>query len=300
MSEQTGRDPVGGLVVAGTGAIFGAIVVLGRSVANEVPVGSLLSIRFGTAALVLAAWLIVSRRTLRPASGEWLRLIGLGAIGYAVESAFFFLALERGTAATVTLLFYTYPVWVAVVAALSGMGLPGLLLSGSLVSALAGAGIVAGTSEGLDITGIGILFSLASAVAISVYLVAFERLVRRTPALVAAMWVAAGASVAQAAYAVASGTGTLPHGWGEWGPTLGMGALTAAAFSGLLIGVQRLGALRTSIISSLEPVFAGILALVFLGEPVRGGVFLGGLLILVGAVAATVARSAREPEAGLP
>jgi drug/metabolite transporter (DMT)-like permease len=291
---------VGGLIVAGTGGIFGAIVVLGRSVANEVPVTSLLAIRFGTAALVLAVWLVLRRRTLRPASGEWLRLLGLGAIGYAVESAFFFLALERGTAATVTLLFYTYPVWVAVVAALSGMGLPGVLLSGSLVSAVGGAGIVAGTSQGLDITGTGILFSLASAVTISLYLVAYEALVRRTPALVGAMWVAAGASVAQAAYAAASGTGALPHEWGEWGPVLGMGALTAAAFAGLLVGVHRLGALRTSIISSLEPVFAGILALLFLGEPVRAGVFLGGLLILGGAVAATLARSTREPEAGLP
>jgi drug/metabolite transporter (DMT)-like permease len=300
VAARARRDVVGGLIVAATGGLFGAIVVLGRSVANEVPVASVLGIRFGTAAAVLAAWLGVSRKPLRPPRGEWLRLLGLGAIGYAVESAFFFLALERGTAATVTLLFYTYPVWVAVLAALAGMGMPGLLLGGALVAAVGGAGVVAGTTEGIDITGLGIVFSLASAVTISGYLVAYEALVRRTPALVAAMWVAAGAAAAQGTFAVASGTGAFPDAPAEWGTLLAMGVLTAAAFAGLLAGVHRLGALRTSIISSLEPVFAAILALAFLDEPLRGGVLLGGLLILGGAVAATLVRSPREPEAGLP
>jgi drug/metabolite transporter (DMT)-like permease len=294
------RDVVGGLIVAATGGLFGAVVVLGRSVAGEIPVTTLLAIRFGVAAVVLGCWLVVTGRGLRPQEGEWLALVGLGAIGYAVESALFFLALERGTAATVTLLFYTYPVWVAVLGALTGLGMPGLLLVGALVAAVTGAGIVAATGEGLDISTLGIVFSLASAVAISFYLVAYEGLVRRTPALVAAMWVALGAAAAQGAYAVVSGTGSVPADGQQWLTVVAMGVLTSAAFAGLLIGVQRLGSLRTAIVSSLEPVFAAVLALLFLGEALQGGVFVGGLLILAGATAATVARSPREPEAGLP
>jgi drug/metabolite transporter (DMT)-like permease len=294
------RDVVGGLIVAGTGGLFGAVVVLGRSVANEIPVSALLAIRFGVAAVVLACWLAVTGRGLRPPRGEWLALLGLGAIGYAGESALFFLALERGTAATVTLLFYTYPVWVVVLAAVMGMGMPGLLLGGALVTAVAGAGIVAVTGEGLDITALGIVFAMASAVTISFYLVAYESLVRKTPALVAAMWVATGAAAAQGTYAVVSGTGSLPADGREWLTLVAMGVLTSAAFVGLLVGVERLGALRTAIVSALEPVFAAALALLFLGEALRGGVLVGGLLILAGAIAATLARSPREPEAGLP
>lgn len=300
MAGKGRRDVVGGLIVAGTGGLFGAVVVLGRSVAGDVPVATLLAIRFGVAAAVLAAWLAATRRGLRPARGEWLALLGLGAIGYAGESALFFLALERGTAATVTLLFYTYPVWVAGLAAVMGMGRPGLLLGGALVAAVAGAGIVAVTGEGLDITALGIVFALASAVTISIYLVAYESLVRETPALVAATWVATGAAAAQATYALVSGTGGLPSDGLEWLTIAAMGVLTSAAFVGLLVGVERLGSLRTAIVSSLEPVFAAVLALVFLGEALRGGVFAGGLLILAGATAATMARSPREPEAGLP
>lgn len=295
-----GRDVVGGLIVGGAAGLFGAVVVLGRSLAREIPVSSLLAVRFGAAALVLVLILAVTRQGLRPASGETLRLVLLGAVGYAGESALFFLALERGTAATVTLLFYTYPVWVALLAAVLGMGRPGLLLGGALAAAVGGAGMVVAASGGLDVTTPGIVFSLASAVAIAVYLVAFEALVRATPPLVAALWVAAGASAAQALVALMGGTGQLPDEPAEWLTVLAMGVLTAGAFGGLFLGVQRLGALRTAIVSSLEPVFAAVLALLFLAEFLRPGVVVGGLLILGAAVAATLARGVRDPRTGGP
>jgi drug/metabolite transporter (DMT)-like permease len=223
----------------------------------------------------------------------------LGAVGYAVESAFFFLALGRGTAATVTLLFYTYPVWVALLTAAVGMGLPGALVGGSLLAAVAGSGLVVASSGGLDIAALGIVFALASAVTISFFLIGLETLVTRTPSLASSMWIALSASAAHATFAVVSGTGRFLHGE-ELLPVLGMGVLTSGAFLLLFLGVRRLGAVRASIISSLEPVAAAALALVFLGESVRLGVLGGGALILGGAIAATLARGVREPEDAFP
>src|SRR5688572_28015453 len=139
----------------------------------------MLSIRFGVGGLALAAAMALTRRSLRPARGEWAWLLGLGGIGYATESTFFFLALGRGSAATVTLLFYTYPVIVTLLTALLGLGVPGLLLIGSLVSAVAGAGLVVGSSGGLDISTAGIAFALASALTFSLYLIAADQVVRR-------------------------------------------------------------------------------------------------------------------------
>jgi drug/metabolite transporter (DMT)-like permease len=303
VKDSTNRrgDPLGGVIVAGGAILFGGIVVLGRFVAERgLPVSSVLSIRFGMAGLVLAAVLVLSRQSLRPAGGEWVRLVALGAVGYAVEASFFFLALGRGTAATVTLLFYTYPAWVAVLSAILGMGIPGLLLGGSLAAAVAGAGVVATSSGGLDITAAGIAFALASAVAIAIYLIAFEALARRSSVLASSMWVSLSASVALGTYAVVSGTGRLPVGGTEWLPLLAMGILTAGAFFLLFLGVRRLGAVRSSIISSLEPVFAAVLAFMFLAESLRPGVILGGALILTGAIAASLARGVREPEGAVP
>src|SRR5919108_556128 len=176
----------------------------------------------------------------RPARGEWGRVLLLGAVGYGVEAAFFFLALGRGTAATVTLLFYTYPVWVAVLSAVFGMGLPGILVGGALAAAVVGSGVVVASSGGLDITTLGILFALASAVTISFFLIGLETLVRRTSPLASSMWIALAASAGQAAFSLTTGV--------------------------------RL--------------------------PARPAVLFGGLLILGGAVAASLARGVPEPEAG--
>jgi drug/metabolite transporter (DMT)-like permease len=79
-----------------------------------------------------------------------------------------------------------------------------------------------------------------------------------------------------------------------------MGLLTAGAFAFLFLGLRRIGAVRTSIVSSLEPVAAAILALVFLGEGLRAGVLAGGLLILAGSVAASLARGVPDPERAVP
>lgn len=290
---------MGGLLTATAAVLFGAIVTIGRSLAvRAVPVSTLLSIRFGTAAAVLAVILVAARQRLRPAPGEAWRLLLLGAVGYGVEAGFFFLALTRGTAATVTLLFYTYPVWVAVLSAALGMGAPGLLVGGSLVAAVAGSGVVVASSGGLDITGAGIAFALASAGTISFFLIGLAALIRRTSSLAASMWIALSASAAHGAFTVLSGTGRLPSWPEEWVAILGMGTLTAGAFALLFLGIRRLGPVRSSVISSLEPVAAAALALVFLGEPLRLGVLAGGALILAGAVAASLARGTPEPEAG--
>jgi drug/metabolite transporter (DMT)-like permease len=298
MAVRGRRDVIGGLLTATAAVVFGTIVTIGRSEGiRDVPVSSLLALRFGTAAALLAGVLAVTRQPVRPARGEWWRLLVLGVLGYGVEAALFFMALGRGTAATVTLLFYTYPVWVAVVSAVLGLGLPGLLVGGSLAAAVIGSGVVVASSGGLDITSLGIVFALSSAFMISFFLIGLERLVRRTSPLASSMWIALAAAAALGAIAVATGA-RLPAWPDEVVPILAMGGLTAAAFSLLFLGVRRLGAVRASIISSLEPVAAAVLALVFLGEDLRPGVMLGGILIVGGAVAASLARGVPEPEAG--
>ena len=300
MSLEPRRDPLGGLFVAFAALLFGGVVVLGkRPEVEALPVPAMLSIRFAIAALALGAVVLVTRGRLRPERGEWWRLIALGAVGYAAESALFFLALGRGTAATVTLLFYTYPVIVALLSAALGFGMPGLVVGGSLVAAVCGAAIVVSTSGGLDITAAGVGFALGSALTFSVYLIAADRTVRRTAPLPSAMWVSAGAAAALAATSLVTGTARVPTGRAPL-TVAAMGLLTAGAFLLLFLGLRRVGAVRTSIIASLEPVAASVLALAFLGEQIRVGVLGGGLLILGGAIAASLARAVPDPEAAVP
>lgn len=291
------HDAVGGLLAGAAALFFGVVIILGKRVSaltDPIPVEAMLSVRFAVAAVVMAAALAATRRPLLAEPGERRGLALLSIFGYGVEATFFFLALRHGTAAAVTLLFFIYPVTVAFGAWLVGQGRPTRLTVVALLCALVGAAIVVATGSGLAIEAIGVVFAFTSAVVYSGYLVAADVVLRRTNSLTSGMWVSAGASVGLFLWAVAVGHWRVPTP-AEWGPIVGMGVATAGAFVCLMEGIRRVGALRTAIISALEPLAASVLAWIVLGERVTGGVALGGALILAGAVTASLAR--RTPTA---
>jgi drug/metabolite transporter (DMT)-like permease len=292
-SDRVRRGDLLGAALIGLASVqFGSVVVLGRIATRPggLAISALLAYRFAIAASLLAVVLIVIRQPLAAAPGEGWRLALLGIGGYAVEAALFFAALRHGTAAAVTLLFFTYPVLVSLIAFLAGKGLPGWLLGGALACAVAGAAVVVLAGGGVEIEGLGVAFALGSALTFALYLTGAEAVLRRTNSLVGAMWVSGSAALGLALFAVASGAGQWPEGWRQWGPILGMAAFTAGAFVCLFAGLRRLGAVRTSIVAATEPLMAALLAAIFLGEAVGAGTVAGGILILAAAIGASLAR----------
>jgi drug/metabolite transporter (DMT)-like permease len=290
-------DVAGGLLVALSSTLFGVVVVLGRSTAGSgLPVSALLAIRFGLCGLMLAAVLLAARRPLVAARGERVGLVAVGVAGYAVESSLFFAALRHGNAAPATLLFYTYPVFIAGASWAVGRGRPTRLTIASLVLGVAGAALVVVGGGQLSIRPLGVVFALSSALAYTGYIVAADRILRRTQPLTSSMWVSGSACAGLVTFALVAGDVRAPDGGDEWLSILGMGVATAAAFVTLFAGLRRLGAVRTAIVSSTEPLAAAVLAVVFLGESIGASVAAGGALIVGGAVIASLARSATEPE----
>ncbi len=290
-------DLTGGALAAMASVQFGAIVVLGKRVLERgMTVESMLSMRFGTAAVFLAVALVLLRRPLLAAPGERTGLAILALFGYAVEASFFFAAATRGTAAAVTLLFFTYPVFVTIGTWFLGRGAPAGPTLLALFLALAGASIVVGTGAGLAIEAVGVGFALAAAATYSAYLVGTDIVLRRTGPLTSALWVSAGASLGLLVSSAVTGRLTAPTGAADWWSILGMGLATAGAFVCLLGALQRVGAVRTSIISATEPLSAALLGFLFLEETVTWGVAIGGAMILAGAVTASLSRRVAPQE----
>ena len=302
MSQAHARyDLLGGLSAALSAILFGAIIIWGRFVLERgIPVETMLSIRFAIGALVLGAAILVTRRPMLAEPGERFRLVMLALFGYAIEASIYFTATQHGTVASVTLLFFIYPVWVMLWArALGGRSPTGLTVV-ALVCAVLGAVIVVGTGTGLSIDGVGVVLALATSLTYSGYLTGADRWIRRTNALTAAMWVSAGASAGLFVWATAVGHWELPSGAAEWGPLVGMGLASGAAFFFLMEALNRIGAVRTAIISAMEPLAAAVLGFLFLDESVTAGVAAGGLLILVGSVLASLARTPTSQEQQIP
>lgn len=299
---MTRRDEtLGGLLVGSASILFGSVVIFGRyALLEDVTVSSMLAIRFGIAALLLTAALVLTRRPLLAAAGERRGLTVLAVCGYAVEASFFFAAVKHGTAAAVTLLFFTYPVFVTLGTWALGRGAPASMTILALAFAVGGTAIVVGFGGGLAIETLGALLALGAALTYTGYLIGADVVLKRTDPMTSAMWVSGGASLGLLAYALAAGEWATPSAWSGWWPLLGMGVATSAAFVCLLAGLQRLGAVRTSIVASTEPLSTAVLAFVFLDESVALATVAGGALILTGAIIASLARGATAQEQQIP
>ncbi len=295
-------ERIGGLLAVAAALQFGAVVVLSSSIFDRgLPVWSVLAFRFGAAAVVLAAILLVLRRPMAPARGERGRIVALAAAGYAVEASFFLAALGHGTAAAVTLLFYTYPVFVAAGSwVVLRRGAPPRRTAVALAMAVAGAAIVVAVGGELVIEPIGVVLAVTSAVIITGYMLGADVVIRRTQPLTASLWVSATVSVSTFIASIATGQWEAPTGWREWAILLAMGVGTAGAFVTLLGGIRLIGAERSSIIGAMEPLAAALLAWAFLSEPIGIGVAVGGVLILAGAILASVALPSRVREPAMP
>lgn len=293
---------LGAALIALASLQFGGVVVLGAQLLRGgLGVPAMLAIRFAIAALVLAAIVTARREPMLPARGERLRLAVLGLAGYAIEATLFFAAIGHGTATAVTLLFFTYPVLVAVASMALGHGTPGRLVGGALAAAVTGAAVVVAGGGSIAIRPAGIAFALGSALMFTGYLIGVDRVMKKTRPLPASAWVAAWASAGLFLSLTFLPGRAWPAGGTEWVRVTFMGGATGGAFVCLMAGLRLLGPVRTSIIAALEPLSSAILATIVLSEPLGRWTIAGGLLILGGAIAASVAR--REPavaEAEIP
>jgi drug/metabolite transporter (DMT)-like permease len=277
------RALVGSVLGACAALSYGITVVIGRELAKaHLPPADALGLRFGIAGVVLVVLLAVRRRPVLPAPGERLRVFLFGAVGYAVESAFFYAGLARGTAAAVTLLFYSYPAVVTVADLVITRTRPARQVVFALALAAGGAGVIAAGSGNVDISGTGIAFSLAAAASFAVYLLAGDRLLHKTDSITIAAGTAVGAAASLVAYAAVAGQLDVPA--GRWDQLLVYGVATASAFAFMFAALRRLGSQRTSVLLTLEAVFAIVLAAVFLGEGLGLFQAIGGAAVLAAAV----------------
>jgi drug/metabolite transporter (DMT)-like permease len=286
------RRELSGLAFAATAAIaFGTLAIsaklaYGRG-AHPIP---LLATRFGITALILFAFRIAGRRSIRLPRRDLVVSLGLG-FGYACESLLFFLALERAPASVVALVFYSFPLWTNLMAA--AFRLERIRAPNMIALSLGSMGVALIFSiEGIPTT--ALLLALGSAVAVAVYLLAAQVALRTVRPAVAAVWTAVGATLTLSIAGLASGHG-LP---GEAIPAAGaLGVATAIAFICFYEAIGRIGSSRTSVASMLEPVATVVLAFIILNEAITGRVGMGAVLIVA---ALPVLALARGRSAGAP
>ncbi|HVF52312.1 MAG TPA: DMT family transporter [Actinomycetota bacterium] len=251
----------------------------------------LLAGRFTLAALLLFAYGVATRSELAVGRSKIVKLLLLGAFGYAVEASLFFAALERAPASIVGLIFYTYPLWTAL------LGLATRLQPWTpripIALGLATAGIV--TIFTIPTEGsAGLLLALAAAVAVALYFTAVDFTLRGIDAFAGAVWTTAGAAASLLVVAFATSQ-HLPLAAAP--EVIGLGVASAVAFVLLFKAIVVLGSTRVSIAMMVEPIATLLMAAVILDEPLSSRIAIGAALVVAALPVIAGAKTTAHPEA---
>ncbi|AXK38986.1 DMT family transporter [Crenobacter cavernae] len=278
---------MGSLLVAGSAAGFGSMALFAHyAYADGVNPGTLTFLRFLIGAGLLGIW-VLARGIALPRGRVLAAYALMGGGLYCVAAWCYFAALQYASSGGVALMLYTYPLFVAGIAAATGnerfgrrerlaMGLAAI----GLALALGGGGL--GQPLGLAL---GVLAGLLYAV----YLVAGNRLGGSCDPFAAAFVVLASAATSNGLMLASGGGFALPQSEQGWLAVVGIGFFSSAlALVALFAGMRRLGATRSAVLSTVEPLITIALGCVFLGEAWSALQWLGSLSIVAAALAITL------------
>jgi drug/metabolite transporter (DMT)-like permease len=259
---------------------FGSISVLTVLItAAGVPLLTAMAWRYVLGALFLGA--IARQRALRSIPKQRVvQLLVIGGCGQALITYLSLHALEYIPVGPLAFLFYTYPAWVALVAAVRKTEKLTTVRIIALTLALAGVTIMVGApTERLN--PIGVFLALVSALLYSAYLPALEHVQEGVPAIVATFLLISGAAIAFVIAALVSGELFLPDGGVTvWSEILVLALVsTVIAFLTLIKGLAVLGPVRTAIVATVEPFFTATLGVLVLGNELSISTLIGGVLI---------------------
>lgn len=277
-----------------------SIVTTVTSAAGVALVG-LMAWRYALAAplLVLAAGGPGAFRTV-----TWQRALALLAIGGGGQTVVTWLSLSSLqwiTAASLGFLFYTYPAWVAILAAIAGIERLTAGRVGALALALAGVTLMVGTPWTSALPLPGVVRALGAALVYAAYVPTLHKLRGPLDAAVASTFVIVGAGVAFVTIAWTRGvlfTGMTPA---NWGLALLLAVVsTVFAFILFLRGLEVLGPVRTAILSTLEPFWTTLLGALLLSQGLTPATLGGGALIIAAILLLERQRAPSVPDAPRP
>jgi len=275
--NQARRLAVGIVYILASAMCFGSMPIFARLALGEgVDVSTLMLLRFTLAAVCMWA-ICLGRRLALPRGRALLMLVAMGAVGCAGEAMCYFHAITLASVGLVSLLLYLYP---ALVAILSWMVLgqhPTGVQVAAVAIALVGSALTIGQCGDGKLA--GILLGLLAAAINSVYVLVGSRIPATVSpsATTAVITTAAAAACGGAASAHGLHLPTSPFGWGAVLAVAGVGGVLAILC--FFQGLGRVGPVRASVFSTVEPLCSVGLGALLLGETITPMRAVGGAFI---------------------
>lgn len=289
MAERFEKRAV--LMVVGAALGFSAISLFVILATREgTPLSLVLLGRYLSATLLLGIWL---RGNVLPGvvGPNFTRLVVHGGVGQAIVATLSLSSLAYIPAATLVFLFYTYPAWVAVFAAMRGSEPLNRERLGALALSLVGVASLVGLPGADAVHPTGAVLALSSAVAYALYIPLLRRLQDGVDPRVATFLICVGVSIIFLVATFWRGDFRMPLPATSLLSMVALGIFcTVGAFILFIKGLAILGSVRASIASTAEPLFAAVIAALFLDQPITVPLIVGGVLISAAVVLLNRAR----------
>jgi drug/metabolite transporter (DMT)-like permease len=278
------KQLTGILLIAISAASFGTLAIFGRFLyADGLDTFTMLFLRFGFAALLMAVILVVRREKFPRGKILW-QLIGMGALGYVGQSFSYLSAIKYASAGLVALLLYLYPMFVFILSVIILREKVTWIKVAALVLALVGTALTVDPKGGQLA---GILFSISAALIYSVYIIVGTNVMKHVSALQSSTVIFASAGMVYGILMAVNGV-HLPATNTGWINIAGIVLVaTIIPVVTFLAGLERIGPTNAAMLSTLEPVVTVLLAVWIFSERLQPLVMLGGGFILLAVILLT-------------
>lgn len=209
----------------------------------------------------------------------------MGAIAYFMQSYFYFSALDYIGVGLTSILLYVYPALVVVLLWIFKGQKPSLGLWLGIALAFIGVALCFAEDAGQAAKAIGVYLALAAAMTYSCYLVVSESVLDKLSPLLVSTFVCLGAATSYFVKILLQESFTLPETMNGYLALIGL-TLLATVFGILFIfkGIEMIGAARASVLSSVEPVTAVLVGILFMQEDFSWLKFIGFALVMTSVV----------------
>lgn len=266
---------------------------------SGVSVTTLLFLRFAIAAVIFFGCVFLYARTWNVSRRQLVSLLLLGSVFYTLQSSAYFLAVKYIPASLATLLFYLYPVFVAILSFFFNKETLSKQLVLSVLISLGGMGLVLGTPTG-DINTLGVLFALGAGVVYSLYIIIGNRVTSSVPPIVTSAYIALFASTSFFVWGIFTDSLHFSFSKTGWMAIIGVALFsTVVSMLTFFVGMNKTGPTRASIVSMVEPIVTILFSFALLHEQMATLQMLGGGIVLTGAILVIMAKEKQHENSPL-
>ena len=283
---------VGVLAVGAAASIWGTLGFFAKVLyAEGVSFEALVAVRASVGWVAILLFVLLARRagSLRVARRDFLFLVPLGLVGIGAFYLLYFFTVRESMVGTAAILLYSSPAFVSLLAWIFLKETLGVLRILALALTFGGIFMVVGGYDlaALEISPLVVATGLLSGLTYGLYSIVGKPVAGRLDPAVILSYALGFGTVLLVIFA-------LPTFHTLVGLTSGSYALlfmlavvhTSLAFGLYTVGLKRLDAGQAAIVATVEPVVAGAIGVVLLGETLTTPKVLGALLVLAGAALA--------------